>query len=125
VRIDGKRYATPLCVALALIESSDIVFAVDSVPAVFGVTRDPFIAFTSNVFAILGLRSLYFALAAAMHAFRYMKVSLVFVLGFVGFKMLLSNQIHIGNGISLGVIFALLGAGVAASLWVSSRDGKH
>jgi tellurite resistance protein TerC len=116
VREAGKLFATPLCVALALIESSDIVFAVDSVPAVFGVTRDPFIAFTSNVFAILGLRSLYFALAAAMHAFRYMKVSLVCVLSFVGMKMLLTHYLPIDTLVSLSVILGFLAAGVIASL---------
>lgn len=122
VRIDGKRFATPLCVALALIESSDIVFAVDSVPAVFGVTRDPFIAFTSNVFAILGLRSLYFALAAAMHAFRYLKASLVFVLAFVGVKMLLAHHFPIDTVVSLGVILFALAVGVVASLWASAHS---
>jgi tellurite resistance protein TerC len=116
VRLDGRMMATPLCMALILIEGSDIVFAVDSVPAVLGVTRDPFIAFTSNVFAILGLRSLYFALAAAMNSFRYIKVSLVLVLGFVGAKMLLDHHVPIGSGVSLGVILGLLGAGVLASL---------
>jgi tellurite resistance protein TerC len=123
-RLGGKIAATPLCVALMLIESSDIVFAVDSVPAVFGVTGDPFIAFTSNVFAILGLRSLYFALAAALHSFRYIKVSLVLVLAFVGAKMLLTHHLPIGSGISLGVILALLGGGVIASL-VGRSASKH
>jgi tellurite resistance protein TerC len=125
VRIEGKRMATPLCMALVLIEGSDIVFAVDSVPAVFGVTRDPFIAFTSNVFAILGLRSLYFAIAAAMNSFRYIKVSLVLVLGFVGAKMLLTHQLPIGSGISLAVIVSLLGAGILASLLVKAKATPH
>ena len=116
VRLDGRNHATPLLLALIFIEASDIVFAVDSVPAVFGVTRDPFIAFTSNVFAILGLRSLYFALAAVMSSFRYIKVSLVLVLGFVGVKMLLTHHVPIGSGFSLGVIVSLLGLGVVASL---------
>lgn len=116
VRLSGRSYATPLLLALVFIEASDIVFAVDSVPAVFGVTRDPFIAFTSNVFAILGLRSLYFAVAAVMSSFRYIKVSLVLVLGFVGVKMLLTHHVPIGSGISLGVIISLLGLGVIASL---------
>ncbi|HEX7480173.1 MAG TPA: TerC family protein [Polyangiales bacterium] len=115
VHLDGKHMATPLCVALVLIESSDVVFAADSVPAVFGVTHDPFIAFTSNVFAILGLRSLYFALAAALHAFRYMKVSLVFVLAFVGVKMMLTHLHPIDTITSLLVIGSLLGVGVVAS----------
>ena len=116
VRLEGRMHATPLLLALVFIEASDVVFAVDSVPAVFGVTRDPFIAFTSNVFAILGLRSLYFAIAAVMSSFRYIKVSLVLVLGFVGVKMLLTHHMPIGSGISLGVIVSLLGLGVIASL---------
>jgi len=116
VRLDGILHATPLLLALVFIEASDVVFAVDSVPAVFGVTRDPFIAFTSNVFAILGLRSLYFAIAAVMSSFRYIKVSLVLVLGFVGVKMLLTHHVPISSGISLGVIVSLLGLGVLASV---------
>jgi tellurite resistance protein TerC len=115
VHENGTRTATPLCLALVIIEGSDIVFAVDSVPAVLGVTRDPFIAFTSNIFAILGLRSLYFALAAAMNSFHYIKVSLVLVLAFVGIKMLLTHHVPIGSALSLGVIAALLSAGVIAS----------
>ena len=122
VRLSGKLHATPLCLALVLVEGSDIVFAVDSVPAVFGVTRDPFIAFTSNVFAMLGLRSLYFALAAAMHSLRYLKVSLVFILGFVGLKMLLTEVAHIDTLVSLAVIAGMLGAGAIASLVLKPDD---
>jgi tellurite resistance protein TerC len=121
VQLDGRRHATPLCLALVFIEGSDIVFAVDSVPAVFGVTRDPFIAFTSNVFAILGLRSLYFALAAVMMSFRYIKLSLVLVLGFVGAKMLLTHYVPISSTVSLGVIVATIGGGIAASLLVKPK----
>jgi tellurite resistance protein TerC len=121
VRLEGVLTATPLLLALVFIEASDIVFAVDSVPAVFGVTRDPFIAFTSNVFAILGLRSLYFALAAVMNSFRYIKVSLVLVLGFVGTKMLLTHHWPIGSGVSLGVIVALLAGGMLASLVIKPK----
>jgi tellurite resistance protein TerC len=115
VQVEGRLSATPLLLALVLVEGSDIVFAVDSVPAVFGVTRDPFIAFTSNVFAMLGLRSLYFALAAAMHSFRYLKVSLVFILGFVGLKMLLTDVVHIDTLVSLAIIAGMLAVGVLAS----------
>jgi tellurite resistance protein TerC len=122
VRIGGMLSATPLCLALVLVEGSDIVFAVDSVPAVFGVTRDPFIAFTSNVFAMLGLRSLYFALAAAMHSFRYLKVSLVFILGFVGLKMLLTDVIPIDTLLSLAVIAGMLAVGVVASLVIKTGE---
>ncbi|HKP63178.1 MAG TPA: TerC/Alx family metal homeostasis membrane protein [Polyangiales bacterium] len=116
VRLSGKLTATPLLLALVLVEGSDIVFAVDSVPAVFGVTRDAFIAFTSNVFAMLGLRSLYFVLAAAMNSFRYLKASLVVILGFVGLKMLLTDVAHIDSWISLVFIAAALAVGVLASL---------
>jgi len=121
VRLAGRWHATPLFVALLIIETSDVVFAVDSVPAVFGVTRDPFIVFTSNVFAILGLRSLYFALAAVMNSFRYMKVSLVLVLGFVGTKMLLSQLILLDPGISMAVILTCLAGGILASLLARPR----
>ena len=116
VRIDGKLHATPLVLALVVIETSDVIFAVDSVPAVLGVTQDPFIAFTSNVFAILGLRSLYFALAAILSSFHYLKVSLVLVLGFVGAKMLLTHYVPIGSGLSLLVIVGLLAGGVLTSM---------
>lgn len=122
VRVQGVLSATPLCLALVLVEGSDIVFAVDSVPAVFGVTRDPFIAFTSNVFAMLGLRSLYFALAAAMNSFRYLKVSLVFILGFVGLKMLLTDVFPIDTLPSLAVIASMLAAGVVASLAIKPAE---
>lgn len=121
VRIDGRQHATPLLLALIFIETSDIVFAVDSVPAVFGVTTDPFIAYTSNVFAILGLRSLYFALAAVMSSFQHLKVSLVLVLAFVGAKMLLSHHVPIGSGLSLGVIAFILLSGVVASIITKRR----
>jgi tellurite resistance protein TerC len=122
VQVEGRLSATPLLLALVLVEGSDIVFAVDSVPAVFGVTRDPFIAFTSNVFAMLGLRSLYFALAAAMHSFRYLKVSLVFILGFVGIKMLLTDVFDINTLVSLAIIASLLAAGVVASLLIRPTE---
>ena len=121
VRIGGKRYATPLVLALLMIETSDLIFAVDSVPAVLGVTQDPFIAFTSNVFAILGLRSLYFALAAVLSSFQHLKVSLVLVLGFVGAKMLLTHQLPIGSGTSLLIIAGLLAGGVISSIVAKRR----
>jgi tellurite resistance protein TerC len=115
-KMHGKRAITPLFLVLLVIESMDVLFAVDSIPAIFAVTLDPFIVFTSNVFAILGLRSLYFALAAAIGMFRYLKYSLVFVLAFVGVKMLISHYVRIHTGISLGVITAILAVGVIASL---------
>jgi tellurite resistance protein TerC len=126
VDLNGRRTATPMLLALVLIESSDVMFAVDSIPAVFAVTRDPFLVFTSNIFAILGLRSLYFALAGLMDKFRYLKLSLVFVLAFVGVKMLLSHSpdYKIPNGVSLAVIAGLLAVGVIASLAASARDER-
>src|SRR5205085_10304637 len=86
--MDGRRAATPLFVTLMVVESTDVLFAVDSIPAIFAITQDPFLVFTSNVFAILGLRSLYFALAGMMEMFRHLKTALVFLLAFIGVKML-------------------------------------
>lgn len=116
-RIDGRLYATPLLLALVLVEFTDLIFAIDSIPAIFAITADPFIVFTSNIFAILGLRSLYFCLAAAIDHFRYLKPALVLVLLFVGVKMcLVHTPLKIPTDVSLLVILGLLGAGVAASL---------
>jgi tellurite resistance protein TerC len=113
----GKRAVTPLFLVLLVIESTDLLFAVDSVPAVFGITQDPFLVFTSNIFAILGLRSMYFALAAVLEKFRYLKYSLVFLLAFIGIKMLLVYfHIHFTPLVSLGIIGGILGAGVVASI---------
>jgi tellurite resistance protein TerC len=109
-------YATPLLIVLVLVETTDLVFAVDSIPAIFGVTRDPFIVYTSNVFAILGLRSLFFLLAGMITRFHLLRFGLAAVLGFVGVKMLVSARWHIPIGTSLGVITVLLGASVVASL---------
>lgn len=119
--IDGRRALTPLFLVLLIIESTDVLFAVDSIPAVFAITLDPFIVFTSNIFAILNLRSLYFALAAFIDRIRYLKASLVAVLFFVGFKMAATGHLHISPEISLGVIGTLLGAGVVTSLIVERR----
>ena len=117
VKENGVRMATPLFVVLLLIEFTDLIFAVDSIPAIFAVTTDPFIVYTSNVFAILGLRSLYFALAGVMHQFHYLKVGLGAVLSFVGVKMLLAHSPwKIDTLVSLGVVVAILAASVIASL---------
>jgi len=113
---NGKRYATPLLLVLIAIETTDIVFAMDSIPAIFAVTRDPFIVFTSNIFAILGLRALYFALSGMMDKFHYLKYGLALVLMFVGAKMLLAGVYKIPIWISLVVIAALLAGAVLASL---------
>ncbi len=112
----GRRVATPLFLCLGLIEISDVIFALDSVPAIFGVTLDPFIVFTSNIFAILGLRSLYFAIASLMGRFEYLKVGLSFVLVFIGAKMTVARWIHIGSFTSLAVVVALLGSAVIFSI---------
>lgn len=117
LRENGIRYATPLFVVLLLVEFTDLVFAVDSIPAIFAVTRDPFIVYTSNVFAILGLRSLYFALAGVMDKFHYLKIGLGVVLTFVGVKMLLGHSPwKIDTHLSLGVIVIIITASVVASL---------
>ena len=117
VRENGIRHATPLFIVLLLVEFTDLIFAVDSIPAIFAVTKDPFIVYTSNVFAILGLRSLYFALAGVMDKFHYLKIGLGVVLSFVGVKMLLGHSPwKIDTHISLGVIVIVLAASVIASL---------
>jgi len=119
--VDGRSAVTPLFLSLVLVETSDVMFALDSIPAIFSVTRDPFLVFTSNVFAILGLRSLYFALAGLMAKFRYLKMSLVFVLAYVGVKMMLSHHHPIPNLVSLAIIGGILSVGLIASI-VATRD---
>lgn len=133
VKLDGKTFVTPLLIVLLIVESTDLIFAVDSIPAIFGITTDPFIVFTSNVFAILGLRSLYFLLAGVIDKFHYLKLGLAFVLTFVGVKMVLpfisgffvpslfGEPLHIGNVASLGVIVTILAVAVVASLIRSRR----
>lgn len=116
VREHGRRYATPLFLVLVVIEATDVVFAVDSIPAVFAVTRDPFIVFTSNIFAVLGLRALYFALSGMMQKFHYLKVGLGLVLTFVGLKMLIADVYKLPIALSLGVIALLLAGSIVASL---------
>jgi tellurite resistance protein TerC len=122
VRRSGSLYATPLFVALVMVELTDVVFAVDSIPAILAVTRDPFLVFTSNAFAILGLRSLYFAVAGLMALFRYLKYSLVLILAFVGVKMLLVSVYHVPNVVSLAIIVGTLAGGIVASVWATRRD---
>ncbi len=115
VRKAGRLMATPLLVTLLVIEASDVVFAVDSIPAILAITRDPFLVYTSNIFAILGLRALYFVLSAVLDRFRYLKVGLSIILVFVGLKMLLSEIWPIPVGLSLGVIVSVLVLCVGAS----------
>ncbi len=116
VKHQGRWYATALLPVLLVVEATDVVFAVDSIPAIFAVTRDPFIVFTSNVFAILGLRALYFMLKSMMDAFRFLKVGLGLVLVFVGAKMCLEHWLHVPAEVSLLLVVSLLGLSVAASL---------
>ena len=113
---NGKRHATPLLLVLVLVEATDLIFAVDSIPAIFGITRDPFIVFTSNIFAVMGLRSLFFLLAHVVTKFHLLKYGLAFILTFVGAKMLLESWIHIPILVSLGVVVGVLAASIAASL---------
>jgi len=121
VKVDGKRFFTPLFLVLILIEISDVIFAVDSIPAIFAVTTDPFIVFTSNIFAIMGLRALYFLLADMADRFHLLKFGLAFVLMFVGIKMLIVKWMHVPTSISLMVIAGLLGTSIIASLFVSRK----
>lgn len=121
IRRAGKLIATPLFLVLLLVESTDLVFAVDSIPAIFAVTEDPFIVYTSNVFAILGLRSLYFLLAGVVDKFYYLKLGLSVVLVFVGIKMVMVDLYKIPVGLSLGVIASILAISVIASLWRAQR----
>jgi tellurite resistance protein TerC len=117
------RWATPLFLCLVLVEAIDLIFAVDSVPAIFAITQDPFIVYTSNIFAILGLRSLYFALAAMIHRFKYLKYALALVLVFVGTKIFLVGVIgKMPAWFSLGVTVSLIAGGVLYSLWKTRND---
>jgi tellurite resistance protein TerC len=118
-------FATPLFLALVMVEIVDVIFAVDSVPAVFAITSDPFIVYTSNIFAILGLRALYFALAAIIHRFHYLKYALALLLVFIGSKIFIADLLGLEKfpaNLSLGITFAILGAGVVYSLW-KTRGG--
>jgi tellurite resistance protein TerC len=121
-RMNGARAATPLLLVLLMVESTDVMFAIDSIPAIFAVTDDPFIVYTSNVFAILGLRSLYFALAPMLARFRYLKTSLVFVLAYIGVKMLLAHSHPVPATVSLAIVGGIIGVGLLASLTGGHRD---
>lgn len=117
VRNAGKLMATPLFLVLLMVESTDLIFAVDSIPAILAVSSDPFIVYSSNVFAILGLRAMYFLLAGVVDKFRYLKIGLSVILVYVGFKMLLSDWYHIDPFVSLGIIATILTVSILASLW--------
>jgi tellurite resistance protein TerC len=122
VRRAGRLMATPLFLILLVVESTDLVFAVDSIPAIFAVTQDPFIVYTSNVFAILGLRALYFLLANVMDQFQYLKFGLSAVLIFVGTKMVIADFYKIPIGVSLGVVAGILTISILASLWKARNE---
>lgn len=125
VRELGRLVATPLFLVLVLVETTDLIFALDSIPAIFAVTKNSFLIYTSNVFAILGLRSLYFLLARVIHKFHYLKVGLSLVLVFVGSKMLLTDVYSIPIGASLGVVGAILAGSVLASLAFPKSAEEH
>ncbi len=116
VKEGGRRYATPLALVLIVIETTDLAFAIDSIPAIIGITRDPFIVFSSNIFAILGLRALYFVLAGIMDKFRYLSVGLGLTLVFIAAKMLIHGWVHVPVSISLGVIGSLIGGSMVVSV---------
>lgn len=124
VRQNGALLATPLFLVLIVVEATDVVFAVDSIPAIFAITRDPFIVFTSNIFAILGLRALYFLLAGVMGMFRYLDEGLAVILCFIGVKMLITDFYKIPIGLSLGVVCAVLAISIVASLCVASAERR-
>jgi tellurite resistance protein TerC len=124
IRKDGKLWATPLFLVLVVVETTDVIFAIDSIPAIFGITLDPFIVYTSNVFAILGLRALFFLLAGVMEMFRYLRVGLSFVLCFVGLKMLLAEFYKIPIGISLGVVGGILLISILASMLKQRQEER-
>jgi len=116
VHLDGRRLATPMFVVLVTIEASDVMFALDSIPAIFGITSDPFILLTSNIFAILGLRALYFLLAGVMDRFHYLRAGLALVLVFIGVKMLVADIVHIATPVSLAIVAGILTLSVLLSL---------
>ncbi|HEY0208789.1 TerC family protein [Acerihabitans sp.] len=122
IRQNGVLFATPLILVLILVEFSDVIFAVDSIPAIFAVTTDPFIVLTSNLFAILGLRAMYFMLAGVAERFSLLKYGLALILVFIGAKMLMVDIIHIPVAISLGVVAFILAATLAINAWVNQRQ---
>jgi tellurite resistance protein TerC len=122
---NGRRIATPLLLVLILVEFTDLIFAIDSIPAIFGVTTDPFLVFTSNIFAVMGLRSLYFLLAAVVDRFHLLKYGLALILTFVGFKMLTEHWIDIDIMLSLAIILGVLAGSVIASLIWSKHENER
>ena len=123
VRVDGRWMFTPLALTMIVIETTDLIFAVDSIPAIFAITRDPFIVYTSNICAILGLRSLYFLLARLMDRFIYLRTGLAFVLGFVGIKMIIADYLPIPRTLSLGIIVLILAVTIGISILKTQNRG--
>ncbi|HYC70823.1 MAG TPA: TerC family protein [Opitutaceae bacterium] len=126
-RIDGRRHATPMFLVLLIVETTDVMFALDSIPAVIAITRNEFIVFTSNIFAILGLRSLYFAVSGVMQLFRFLNIGLAVILVFVGFKMLASHWVTVPIKLSLGIIGTVLAISIIASVLIpaAQKPAKH
>lgn len=124
IRKQGILLATPLFIVLIIIEMTDVLFALDSIPAILGITQDPFIVFTSNIFAILGLRSMYFFLANLLDVFHYLKYSLIVILVYVGIKLILAHHYKLSIGLSLGVIGASILGGIIISLIMNKRNAK-
>jgi tellurite resistance protein TerC len=123
---NGRRHATPLMLVLVLVEATDLIFAIDSIPAIFGITRDPFIVFTSNIFAVMGLRSLFFLLAHVVQKFYLLKYGLAVILTFVGAKMILEAWIHINILLSLGIVIGVLAISIIASLiWPQAKQASE
>ncbi len=125
VKQAGKWLITPMFLVLLTVETTDLIFALDSIPAIFAITTDPFVVFTSNIFAILGLRSLYFLLAGAVGKFHYLQASLGFILCFVGVKMLISHHFEIPIMLSLGIIVSALAVGIIASIVRAKRISSN
>ena len=123
VRVAGRWHGTPLLIVLAVVETTDLVFALDSIPAIFGVTRDPFIIYTSNVFAILGLRAMYFLLAALLPKFRFLNYGLSLILVFIGARMLAEKFVEISTEATLLIVVGVLAASIVASLAVPGKGG--
>lgn len=124
IKRNGKKFATPLFVTLIIIELTDVFFAIDSIPAILAITADPFIVFSSNILAIMGLRSMFFLVVGMLDKFRYISYSLVVILGFVGIKMIISHQVEIPEWLSLGVIVISLLAGGLASKFIPEKESN-
>jgi tellurite resistance protein TerC len=121
-KIEGKWFATPLLIVLLMIESSDVIFAVDSIPAVLAVSQDTFVVYTSNIMAILGLRALYFAISSIMQYFKYLNYGLAVILAYVGIKMLVAHYIHIPSYVSLIIVFSILIVTMVLSVMIKKRE---